>query len=166
MQNNQLELSHAFCVNGHLCNDTQGADPCAFELGPLLFFPPEYLTVAIIEKDLKVSCWWVSGLLAFWLVGLLCKLMQLHKELLRLISICSASESQQGAMTSLASLHFYLFVVSCAIFPPLDLPNRPLPSLQELLCLNSHFYLFIFFLVGCLKSYFKETLFKVFIEEC
>lgn len=56
MQNNQLELSRAFCMNGHLCQDTQGADPCAFELRPHFFFPPEYLTMAIIERDLKVSC--------------------------------------------------------------------------------------------------------------
>lgn len=53
MQNNQLEPSLAFCVNCHLCHDTEGADPCAFKLGPHFFFLSEYLSMAIVERGLK-----------------------------------------------------------------------------------------------------------------
>lgn len=54
MQNNQLELSLAFCINGRLCHDTQGAVPCAFELGAHFFFPSEYLSMAVTDRGLKV----------------------------------------------------------------------------------------------------------------
>lgn len=54
MQNNQQDLSLACCINGCLCHDTQGAVPCAFELGAHFFLPSEYLSMAIRERGLKV----------------------------------------------------------------------------------------------------------------
>lgn len=77
-------------------------------------------------RTFRVSCWWVFGLLAgleYYPNG--CNYTRKYCSGFCLGNNCSASGSQQESMASLASLHFYLFVLLCAILLSWDLPNRP-----------------------------------------